>query len=97
MVFSHFLRLPNLLYQWLEVESQGGGGVWGRGPPTASEDVAGRRPGCWATVADFCARCKRRQVVSEDHEWPSAPTHPAGGRAGQGLVCLSRLAQPILI
>ena len=32
MVFSHFLRLPNLLYQWLEAGSQGGGGVWGRGP-----------------------------------------------------------------
>lgn len=29
--------------------------------------------------------------MSEGHEWPGASTRPAGGRAGQGLVCLSRL------
>ena len=57
------------------------------GPRTASEDAASRRPGCRAAIADFCARCKRRQDGERAPRVARRLHSPCRGkgRAGAGL------------
>lgn len=70
-------------------------GQGAREPPQRMRQVEDRGAGPPLQISVPTAR--EDKTVSEDREWPSASILPAGGRAGQGLVCLSRLARLILI